>query len=263
MQEVITEGFAGRLNADENRNIAIGHSSDIEILRQFAAGIAHYYNNIFTTIVGCGELLMFKVDKNDPCAVYVKQILDASERATKLTNDLTSFSMKQGVNLSPVDINKIIRRARESLYEVIGDKIKLEFDLTYANFTVMADVFQIERVLKILVTNARDAMPNGGTIKIKTEAIKTPDEFVEADINNKKLYAKISVEDNGVGMNKETREKIFKPFFSTRNATGLGLSIAYGLIRQHNGYINCLSELGKGTVFEIFLPIIKETVKGQ
>ncbi|MDP2278757.1 MAG: response regulator, partial [Nitrospirota bacterium] len=161
--------------------------------------------------------------------------------------------------------NAIIRMVEKLLLRIIGEDIKVETILHEGAVDVFADSGQIEQVLMNLATNARDAMPECGTFTIETEVIDIDNEFVKIHGYGKPgAYALITATDTGTGMDEATRERIFEPFFTTKEfgkGTGLGLSIVYGIIKQHDGYINCYSEIGKGTAFKIYLPVFKTEVK--
>jgi len=143
---------------------------------------------------------------------------------------------------------------------VIGEDIELRTILTDKDITLIVDPGQIEQVFMNLVTNARDAMPNGGLLTIETDVMEMEEEYIMAHgYGQPGIYALVSVTDTGIGMDEATKARIFDPFFTTKEpgkGTGLGLSMAYGIIKQHNGYINVYSEIGKGTCFKIYLPLI-------
>jgi CheY-like chemotaxis protein len=165
------------------------------------------------------------------------------------------------MNPRPVDLNEIMRRIDHLLSRIIGEDIKLQTVLSEKDLIVMADPGQIEQVLMNLATNARDAMPKGGLLTIGTETLDIDNEFIkEHGFGKDGEYALISLTDTGAGIDRETREKIFEPFFTTKEVgkgTGLGLSMVYGIVKQHEGYINVYSEPGSGTTFRIYLPLIE------
>jgi len=240
------------------------HAQKMEAVGQLAGGIAHDFNNILTAIIGFGTLLKMEIDKNHPSHSYATQILTSAERAANLTQALLAFSRKQVISPKPVDINEIIRGVKSILSRIIGEDIELSTKLIDKDLIIMADSGQIEQVLMNLATNARDAMPNGGSLTITTDLANFDYEFIKSyGYGAPGLYAFISFQDTGKGMNKETEERIFEPFFTTKEVgkgTGLGLSMVYGIIQQHDGYINVYSEPDRGTTFEIFLPLIKSTL---
>jgi PAS domain S-box-containing protein len=236
-------------------------SQKLEAIGRLTGGIAHDFNNILTSILGFGSLLQMRMEKDNPLQTYVNDMLASAEKAVDLIQSLLAFSRKQTISPMPVNLNEIVRDAEKFLSRIIGEDIDLKIDLSDKDLTVMADYRQIEQVLMNLATNARDAMPDGGTLIISTEFIETDTDFIWAYGHGRQgRYAMLSVMDTGIGMDAKTRERIFEPFFTTKKAgkgTGLGLSTVYGIIRQHNAYINVYSELGRGTIFRIYLPLIE------
>jgi CheY-like chemotaxis protein/two-component sensor histidine kinase len=212
-----------------------------------------------------GGLLQFKTKEGDPLRECVNDLFAVAERATNLTKSLLAFSRKQIISLMPVNLNDIIKNAEKILSRVMGEDIELKINLSDKDLPLMADLGQIEQVLMNLTTNARDAMPAGGILTIETELVGMDDEYIKMHGYGKPgKYALISVSDTGAGMDEKTREKIFEPFFTTKEigkGTGLGLSIVYGIVKQHGGYINVYSELGKGTTFKIYLPLIESVAE--
>jgi two-component system, cell cycle sensor histidine kinase and response regulator CckA len=233
----------------------------MEAVGQLAGGISHDFNNILTAMIGYGHLIKMKLKEDDPLKTYAEQILLLSDKAANLTKSLLAFSRKQIINPRPVDLNEVIKRIDHLLSRIIGEDIKLQALLSEKALIVMADPGQIEQVLMNLATNARDAMLEGGFLTIGMEKIAIDEEFIkEHGFGKEGAYALIAVTDTGAGMDRETREKIFEPFFTTKEVgkgTGLGLSMVYGIIKQHDGYINVYSEPGSGTTFRIYLPLIQ------
>jgi CheY-like chemotaxis protein len=205
--------------------------------------------------------------KNDPLQSYVTQILTSANRAANLTQALLAFSRKQIISPKPVDLNEIIRGVKSILSRIIGEDIELSIVLTDKDLIAMADSTQMEQVLMNLATNARDAMPNGGSLIIRTDRVELDDEFVKAHGYGKPgSYAIISIEDTGYGIDEDTEKRIFEPFFTTKEVgkgTGLGLSMVYGIINQHGGYINLYSKPGVGTIFKMYLPLIQSQVEEE
>jgi CheY-like chemotaxis protein len=185
------------------------------------------------------------------------------DRAAHLTKDLLLFGRKQESARRPSDINDIIRQVAKFLSRVIGEDIEFKTVLYEKPILVNADSSHLQQVLMNLAMNSRDAMPQGGVFSITTEQVK-PDksfDFVE-DVDNPGPYALITVSDTGEGMDKETRQRIFEPFFTTKEVgkgTGLGLSVVYGIIQRHDGYIKVNSIPGKGTSFQLYIPVIKQS----
>ena len=233
----------------------------MEAVGRLAGGIAHDFNNILTAIIGYGNLLKLEIKEDDPLNNYATQILNSAERAANLTRALLTFSRKQIISPKPVNINDVIKGISKLLTRLIGEDIELSTHLTDKDLTVMADTTQIEQVLMNLATNARDSMSDGGTLIISTDIITFDNEYIRAHgygrLGN---FALISVEDTGCGIDEKIKERIFEPFFTTKEigkGTGLGLAMVYGIIKQHEGYINVYSDPDKGTTFKIYLPLIK------
>ncbi|MDP2690444.1 MAG: ATP-binding protein, partial [Deltaproteobacteria bacterium] len=226
---------------------------------QLAGGIAHDFNNILTALIGYGNLLVMKKGDDELVRSYADHMLNLSEKASSLTQGLLAFSRKQVINPQPVDLNALIRRVEKIFLLLIGEDVELKTVLSEEDITVKADSGQMEHVLMNLATNARDAMPDGGAITIGTDTAELGEEFVESHgYGSPGSYARISFADTGTGIGPETIKRIFEPFFTTKEVgkgTGLGLSMVYGIIKQHNGFIEAESEPGKGTVFRIYLPV--------
>jgi PAS domain S-box-containing protein len=232
----------------------------MEAIGQLAGGISHDFNNLLTAIIGYGNLLKNEASQDDRTSSYIGHILSAAERAAILTNDLLTFSRKQIINPQPVNLNKIIKNMESLLLMVIVKDIELSTVLTDTDLTIMADSTQIDQILMNLATNAQDAMPNGGSLIIRTDRVELNGEYIKAYGYGKPgSYALLSVEDTGLGIEETIKERIFEPFFTTKEVgkgTGLGLSMVYGIVKQHDGYISVYSEPGRGTTFKILLPLI-------
>ncbi len=242
-------------------------SQKMESIGQFAGGIAHDFNNILSVILGYGEILLAEMSKDDPLRLNLEYMIEAGDRAAHLTKDLLLFSRKQALDRKPVDLNKIIKKLESFLVNVIGEDISCNTRLHGGELLVFADAHQLEQVMMNLATNARDSMPKGGAFSISTEPVMLDEEFTSIrGLGQPGRYAMISVSDTGGGMDAATRQRIFEPFFTTKEVgkgTGLGLSVAYGIIKQHEGYINVYSEPEIGTTFRIYLPIIESLPKGE
>ena len=236
----------------------------MESIGTLAGGVAHDFNNILSAIIGYGHVALMKMAGDDPQRPNIESMLEAADRAAHLTQDLLLFSRKQVSELKPVDLNKVVGQVEKFLKRVIGEDIACKKTVTDHPLTVFADSHQLEQVLMNLATNARDAMPGGGAFTIQTEQVDLHEDFTRAHGFGKPgPYAMITVSDTGKGMDEETRKRIFEPFFTTKEVgkgTGLGLAVVYGIIKQHDGFINVYSEPGKGTTFRIYLPIITAVV---
>ncbi|MBI5664679.1 MAG: response regulator [Nitrospirae bacterium] len=235
------------------------HSQKMEAVGTLAGGIAHDFNNILTVIKSYGQMLQKTGLKKEDERRFLDQILSSTHKASALTRGLLTFSRKQTINPHPVNLNLLIADIEDMLRRIIDESIELEVDTTKEDLIVLADKLQMEHVLINLVTNARDAMPEGGRLVISTGTIDVNARYSGAvDARTPGRYALLSISDTGTGMDLQTKERIFDPFFTTKDVgkgTGLGMSIVYGIINQHKGYIDVRSEPGKGTAFDILLPL--------
>ena len=235
-------------------------SQKMEAVGQLAGGIAHDFNNILSTISGYGYLIKTGLRSNDPLKADVEQILESVNRAAEVTHSLLAFSRKQRINPTPNNINELIKKVVKLLSRIIGEDIEVDTMLADEDIICIVDAAQIQQVLMNLATNARDAMPRGGRLFLKTEIAQVDDNFIMSNgFGEHGAYAVISVSDTGIGMNPETMARIFEPFYTTKETgkgTGLGLAMVYGIIKQHEGYILANSELGRGSTFYIYLPTI-------
>ncbi|MCX5806435.1 MAG: response regulator [Proteobacteria bacterium] len=230
----------------------------MESIGTLAGGIAHDFNNILTALMGYASLMQMKMDKSNPLKPYVDQILSASQKAADLTRSLSAFSRQQPVAFTPLNINNTIKATEKLLKRLLTEDIELRTSFAQDDTIVMADKSQMDQILFNLVTNARDAMPGGGTLTIETSIADIDDGFFRAHGFGKPgRYVLTTISDTGTGMDEATCEKIFDPFFTTKEVgkgTGLGLATVYGIIKQHDGYITVYSEIGHGTTFRIYLP---------
>jgi PAS domain S-box-containing protein len=234
-------------------------SQKMDAVGRLAGGIAHDFNNILTAILGYSELLIKTLDENDPAYHKVIEIRKAGKRASALTGHMLAFSKKQVISQNDMNINKIIADMVEMLQRIIGENIKLTFDFDISLDNVKSSAIHIEQIIMNLVVNAKDAIPSSGAIiNISTKNTFLKTEFKNANFTaHPGSYVMISVQDNGCGIEKETAEFIFEPFYSKKkssNGTGLGLSTIYGIVKQHDGYIQLESAKDQGSTFKIFLP---------
>ncbi len=237
------------------------HSQKMEGIGQLAGGIAHDFNNILNVIIGYGSLIEGNMKENDPSRAHLKEILLAGDRAARLTQSLLAFSRKQIIDPAPHDLNEIIKGVEGILRRTIGEDIELISIHSIEKPTVLVDRGQMEQVLLNLAINARDAMPRGGQLIMETEIFHLDKEYAKGHgYGEPGMYVLLSMSDSGVGMDEDTRKKAFEPFFTTKEpgkGTGLGLSMVYGIVKQHDGYVNLYSEPRRGTTFKIYLPLIK------
>ena len=242
----------------------LNQAQKIEAIGQLTGGVAHDFNNILQVITGYCEVL--KLSLPEESKKHVEQIAIAAQRAAALTTQLLAFSRKQILKPRVVNTKDLIRSMQNMLERIIGEDIELRtfIDPNTGNF--LADPGQMEQVLLNLAVNARDAMPSGGNLTIETINRAFDEAYVRDHLGAKAgQYVRIAVSDTGVGMDQETLSHIYEPFFTTKESgkgTGLGLSTVYGIVKQSEGYINCYSELGRGTAFTIYLPLtLKEADK--
>ena len=238
------------------------HSQKMEAVGQLAGGVAHDFNNMLAAIVGYGNVIKLKMDEKSPLQTHVSSILRVSEKAADLTRSLLAFGRKQDMVMEPSNLNVIISDMEKLVPLLLGEDIKLRISRADRKIRVMADAGQIEQVLMNLSINARDAMPEGGELLLRTDiAVVDEGRAKVLDMVTPGKYALIEVGDTGCGMDSETLDRIFEPFFTTKEVgkgSGLGLSMVYGIIKQHNGYINVYSEPDKGTTFRIYLPLLTD-----
>ncbi len=252
------------ITEQKNLEHQLHHSQKMEAVGQLAGGVAHDFNNILTATIGFATLMLMKMEPNNPLRHYAEQILSSSEKAAILTQSLLAFSRKKVMSLQPTDLNEVIKNGQKLLQRLIREDIEFKLELRPEALTVMADSVQLEQVFMNLVSNARDAMRDGGVVFIKTEQFFMDTSFTHSHGYGKPgRYACISVSDTGGGMDEKTMEKIFEPFFTTKEVgkgTGLGLAMVYGIIKQHNGFIKVHSEPGHGTTFKLYLPLVSVAV---
>ena len=235
-------------------------SQKMEAVGQLAGGVAHDFNNILQVISGYSLLLQMDDSLSEKQKSEVEQIASSADKAAQLTRDLLAFSRKQALVMRQENLNDIIQHVHKFLARIIGEDISLNTSCYGAELPVVADKGQIEQVLMNLATNARDAMPGGGVFSVKGEMVLLDASFTDFHQNQVPpgRYALLTVSDTGSGISKEYIDHIFEPFFTTKEVgkgTGLGMAIIYGIIKQHNGFINVYSEPGQGTTFRIYLPI--------
>jgi PAS domain S-box-containing protein len=233
-------------------------SQKMEAIGTLAGGMAHDFNNMLTVIQGYTEMALMDMTKNDPLFNHMENINQAAQRAADLTRQLLIFGRKQHIKLSDLAINQTITDLLKMLKRLIGEDIAITTDLASDGWGIKADKSNMEQVIMNLVVNARDAMPKGGEVTIKTENIVIDEDYCRTNTEAKPgQFIRLSVTDTGMGMDKETMKRLFEPFFSTKEigkGGGLGLSVVYGIVKQHQGWINVYSEPGHGTIFKIYLP---------
>jgi signal transduction histidine kinase/CHASE1-domain containing sensor protein/CheY-like chemotaxis protein len=261
------------MTSEKKLNIKLLQSQKMEAIGQLAGGIAHDLNNVLQVIHGYAELALTKLDKENKVYEDILEIKKSGMRAAELTKSILAFGRKQAMEFNVLDLNKLITDFKKMLERVIPENISITFIQSKKTCLIEADANMLEQVLMNLCVNARDAMlPEGGKLLIRTERRKIEDaQFLKANELSQNEYVILSIQDSGTGIKKEVLNKIFEPFFTTKplgKGTGLGLSTVFGIVKQHKGTIIPKSQLGKGTVFSVYIPasdkeISDSTSEGQ
>jgi PAS domain S-box-containing protein len=259
-------GIVRDITEQKNLEEQLRQAQKMEAIGRLAGGVAHDFNNILTVISGYSELLLRQCpDPADPRREDILLIKNASERATNLTRQLLAFSRQQNMRPQVVNLNLVITNVEKMLYRLLTAEIELTTTLAADLGQVRADPGQIDQVLMNLVVNARDAMPRGGQLTIKTKNVNLNQTHIRRHFKVPPgAYVVLTVTDTGTGIDDNTLRQIFDPFFTTKETgkgTGLGLSTVYGIVRQSDGHIIVESELDQGTTFQIYLPRLKNPVE--
>jgi signal transduction histidine kinase/DNA-binding NarL/FixJ family response regulator len=257
----LQDEISGREQAEE----ALRSVQKMEAIGRLAGGVAHDFNNLLMVIRGHAALSLDYFGTDHPMHRELNEILKATERASSLTRQLLAFSRKQVLQHKVLDLNSIVNQAAQLLTPALGESIHVSLDLESGLGLVKADAAQLEQVIMNLAFNARDAMPDGGTLTIQTANIDV-DESWKQRYPHLRVgpHVVLSVQDTGCGMDSETQSRIFEPFFTTKErtkGTGLGLATVYGTIDQSGGCIAVSSQLGEGTTVKVYLPRTKETLE--
>ncbi len=248
----------------KNLEVQFAQSQKMQAVGQLAGGVAHDFNNLLTAMIGFCDLLLTRHGPNDPSFFDLQQIRQNANRATNLVRQLLAFSRKQTLEPVRLDITEALNDLTSLLRRLIGEKVELVIDHGRNLVTVMGDKSQFDQIVINLCVNARDAMPGGGTIIVRTENVQLIEPVQRGhDLMPIGRYVLVKVADTGTGISKENMERIFEPFFSTKEAgagTGLGLSTVYGIVHQSGGFIFVDSAPGEGTTFSIYLPEIEQSI---
>jgi len=258
--ELIAEDITDRRQLEEQ----LRQSQKMDAVGRLAGGVAHDFNNLLMVINGYTEVLLEQLDPGSPMHHKVQSIQQAADRAATLTRQLLAFSRKQLLELKVVDVNTVVGDMERLLRPLIGENIELLTRLSTETGHTRADAGQLEQVIMNLVVNAKDAMPDGGKLTLRTADVTVRAGFSEHRFIHPGRYAVISVSDTGLGMDKETQSRIFEPFFTTKEkgkGTGLGLSTVYGIVKQSNGYVFPQSQPGAGTTFYVYLPRVEDSAE--
>ena len=256
--------LAALLDITDQRRLEsqLRQSQKMEAIGQLAAGIAHDFNNLLTIIIGHASIQLAKATVDQEVAKSLEQVRLAGERASGLTRQLLAFSRKQVLKRSPISLKNTVQSMEKMLVRLVGEMVKFEFHCAENTPYVLADDSNLEQVLLNLVVNARDSMPQGGLIRVTVDKVDLSDTGPRRHADAREgRYVVLTVEDNGSGMTSETQRHLFEPFFTTKpvgKGTGLGLSTVYGIVKQHEGWIEVHSELAVGSVFRVLLPATDE-----
>jgi PAS domain S-box-containing protein len=237
----------------------------MEAIGQLAAGIAHDFNNLLTPMGGFADLLLGRIPEGSKEREYLHQIKVAAERAADLTNQLRIFTRQARGERHPVQLNNVVEETRHLLERSIPKEITIELDLESELWAVQAAPSQISQVLVNLCINARDAMPEGGTLTLETRNVTLDEEYARTVLEARPgRYVRLSVSDTGCGMSPEVQARLFEPFFTTKGmgeGAGLGLAMVYGIVKGHEGFVQVYSEEGQGSTFQVYLPAIEVAVE--
>lgn len=238
--------------------VQLAQSQKMQAVGQLASGIAHDFNNVLTPIIGFADLLLAKMRPTDPAFADVMSIKQNANRAANLVRQLLAFSRRQTLQPKVHSLTEAMSDLGNLLGRVLGEKVELKITHGRDLGLVLVDIHQFEQVIINLAVNARDAMPNGGTLTVRTYNVSEEDSrAIKAELMPPGEYVAVEVEDTGTGISPEILNKIWEPFFSTKEVgkgTGLGLSTVYGIVKQTGGFIFCDSVIGRGTTFRIYLP---------
>ena len=234
----------------------------MEALATLVCGIAHDVNNMLQVILGASQLLLLRKDNGDRSCSHIQYIIDMVDEGAALVKKLRLFGKQAGCQPVRMDLNHKIRELNTSMCGSLPKTVHIKLELSDEPATIRADNNHVAHVVTNLVTNASEAMPNGGRINIATEIVSLDAEYCTRHHGAKPgNYVMLLVSDNGIGMDSQTMGRIFDPFFSKKEwcsimGTGLGLSVARAIVEQHGGHITCESELDKGTVFKAYFPAV-------
>jgi CheY-like chemotaxis protein len=233
----------------------------MDAIGRLASGVAHDFNNLLGAILVSADLLLEELAEDHPGREDATEIRKATMRASTLTRQLLAFGRKQALAPQVLNLNDLVAGLEEMLRRLLGESIEMRTGLSPGLGTVRADPVQLEQVIVNLVVNARDAMPHGGRLTVETANVELDEAYARTHAALEPgLYVMLTVTDTGSGMDAATQARLFEPFFTTKSSdkgTGLGLATVYGILKQSGGYIWVYSEPGKGTVFKIYLPLLR------
>ena len=263
----ITERKESELERERLKD-RLHQSEKLEAVGALAGGVAHDFNNMLGAIIGFSELTLNRMDPKDPHRQNLERILEAAQKSANLTRQLLAFARKQPIQPEVFDLNGAIESMQKMIGRLVGENIELTWRPAPAPLMVRMDPTQVDQILVNLCVNARDAITGVGRIFIETTMASSEETFnaISRGGLETSSYVRLSVQDTGVGMDKQTLDRIFEPFFSTKHSgkgTGLGLATVYGIVKQNHGYIDVVSELGRGSTFHVFLPLVEGTDRSE
>jgi nitrogen-specific signal transduction histidine kinase/ActR/RegA family two-component response regulator len=237
-------------------------SQRLEGIARLAGGVAHDFNNLLMVINGYAQMIQSDLKAGDPLREQAQEIVNAGNRAAALTRQLLAFSRKQVMRPRIINLDNVLTDIDKMLRRLIHEDIEVKQNLTPELWSVKADPSQVEQVIMNLALNARDAMPKGGVLTIGTSNVELGEQQVKGFLDLKPgRYVSLTVTDTGTGMTAETKRRLFEPFFTTKpptEGTGLGLSMVYGIVKQHGGEVSFYSELGLGSTFKVYWPATEQ-----
>jgi len=255
------------VNRDVTQEVALEaqlfQAQKMEAVGTLAGGIAHDFNNLLQVIQGYTEVLQNDVGRKKSSFEALQKIHRSAKRGADLTRQLLTFSRKVQSERRPLDLNREVEQVKKLLERTIPKMIEIELHLSESPSVVSADPIQVEQAIMNLAVNAKDAMPEGGKIVIETERVRLDEQFCKTHLGARPgEYVLLSISDTGHGMNREILDHVFEPFYTTKDVgkgTGLGLAMVYGIVKNHEGYILCYSEVSTGTTFKIYLPAMEQS----
>jgi len=257
---VAIQGIARNITERKTMENLLRQAYKMEAVGQLAGGMAHDFNNIVQAIQGHTDIALMKINESNILYQNLKEIRKASIRATNLTRQLLMFSRKQPVEMVSLDINDVVHNVSRMLESIISKNISLIVDDSHALWKIKGDIVSMEQVIMNIIVNSRDAILDEGEIIIKTENVIIDKEYCKIyKYARPGKFVLLSIKDTGIGMDESIVEHIFEPFFTTKvpeKGTGMGLSAVYGIVKQHNGWINVESSPKKGSIFKIYIPEI-------
>ncbi|MEN6474309.1 MAG: response regulator [Syntrophaceae bacterium] len=259
-----TDDITARKQAEDERELLqtqLLQAQKMESIGRLAGGVAHDFNNMLLPIIGYSDMILTDLAQDHPLYREIKNIQQAALKAKDLTRQLLAFSRKQPLEVKVLDLNKVILDFQKMLRRTIRENIEIHIELGNGLTSIKADLSQLEQVIMNLAVNAQDAIPEAGSITISTSEIELSEDATPSGLEAGD-YVRLSFSDSGCGMAPETLAQIFEPFFTTKESgrgTGLGLSMVYGIVKQHGGSITVESTVGQGTLFTILLPRVDET----